>query len=60
MTQMIKNLLAMQETWVPSLGVEDPLEKGLATHCSVLVWRIPWAVEPDGLQNVGLQRVRHN
>ena len=58
--QMVKNLLAMQETWVPSLGVEDPLEKGMATHCSVLAWRIPWTVDPDALQNVGLQRVRHN
>ena len=50
----------MQETWVPSLGQEDPLEKGMATHSSILAWRIPWTEEPGGLQSMGLQRVRHN
>ena len=51
---MIKNLPAMQETWVRSLGREDPLEKELAAHCSILAWRIPWTVEPwTGLQRVG-------
>ena len=45
---------------VRSLGQEDPLEKGLATHSSILVWRIPWTEEPGGLQFIGLQRVRHN
>ena len=44
MTQMVKNLLVMPETWVPLLGWEDPLEKGVATHPSILVWRIPWTV----------------
>ena len=47
--QMVKNLPAMQETWVGSLGQEDPLEKGLATHSSILAWRIPWTEEPGGL-----------
>ena len=50
---MVKNLLAMQETQVPSLSREDPLEKGMATHCSILVWRIPWTEEPGGLQPWG-------
>ena len=60
--QMAKNLPAMQETWVRSLGQEDPLEKGLAIHSSILAWRIPRIEEPDGLQVVGSQRVskRHN
>jgi len=49
----------MQETWVQSLGREDPLEKGMATHSSVLVWRIPWTEEP-GRQSTGSQRVEHN
>ena len=53
---MVKNLPAMQETWVRSLGQEDPLEKGTATHSSILAWRIPWIQEPDGLQFVGSQR----
>ena len=60
MTQMIKNLLAMQETWVPSLGWEDSLEKGMAIHSSILAWRIPWTEEPGGLQSLGSLRVRHN
>ena len=49
MTQMIKNLPPKQETWVPSLGQEDPLEKAMATHSSVLAWRIPWTEEPGRL-----------
>ena len=47
--QLAKNLPAVQETWVLSLGCEDPLEKGMATHSGVLAWRIPWTEEPDGL-----------
>ena len=47
--QAVKNLPAMQETWVQSLGWEDPLEKGMATHSSILAWRIPWTEEPDKL-----------
>ena len=58
--QLVKNLPAMQETWVRTLGWEDPLEKGMATHSSVLVWRIPWTEEPGRLQSMGSQRVRHN
>ena len=50
---MVKNLPAMRETGVRSLGREDPLEKGVATHCSVLSWRIPWTEEPGGLQSMG-------
>ena len=57
---VIKNLLAMQETWVQFLGQEDPLEKGMATHCSILAWRTPWTKKAGGLQSMGLQRVRHN
>ena len=57
---MVKNLPAMQETWVLSLGQEDPLEKGMAAYCSILAWRIPWTEEPGGLQSMGLQRVGHN
>ena len=49
--QAVKNLPAMQETWVPSLGQEDPLEKGMATHSSFLAWRIPWTEEPGGLHS---------
>ena len=59
MTQMVKNLPAMQETWVQSLGLEDPLEKRMAIHSSILAWRIPWT-EPGGLQSMGLQRVTHD
>ena len=47
--QTVKNPLAIQETWVQSLGQEDPLEKGMATHSSILAWRIPWTEEPGGL-----------
>ena len=57
---MVKNLPAMQETWVRSLGREDPLEKDMATHCSILAWKIVWTEEPSGLQSVGSQRVGHN
>jgi len=57
---MVKNLPAMQETWVRSLGWEDPLEKGMATHPSILAWRISWTKEPGRLQFMGSQRVRHN
>ena len=60
MAQTVKNLLTMQGTWVPSLGWEDSLEKGMATHSSVLAWRIPWAEEPGGLQSMGSQRVRQD
>ena len=56
---MVKNLLAVQETWVQSLGQEDSLEKGMATHSSILV-RIPWTEEPGGLQCKGSQRVEHD
>ena len=57
---MIKNLPAMRETWVQSLGREDPLEKGMATHASILAWRIPWTEGLGRLQPMGLQRVRHH
>ena len=60
MAQRLKCLPAMQETWVQSLGREDPLEKEMATHSSILAWRIPWAVEPGGLQSMGSQRVGHD
>ena len=56
--QTVKNLPAMRETWVRSLGWEDPLEKGMATHSSILAWRIPWTEEPDRLQSMESQRVR--
>ena len=49
-TQMVKNLPAMRETWVPSLGWEDPLEESMANHSSILAWRMPWTEEPSGLQ----------
>ena len=57
---MVKNLPAVQETWVWSLGWENPLEKGMATHSSILAWRIPWTEEPGELQSTGSQRVRHH
>ena len=57
---MVKNLSAMQETPVQSLGWEDPLEKEIATHSSMFAWRIPWTEEAGGLQPTGLQRVRHD
>ena len=56
---MVKNPSAMQETWVGSLGQEDPLEEGMATHSSILAWRIPWTEEPCRLQSTGLQRIGH-
>ena len=56
---MVKDLPAMLETWVQSLGQEDPLEKGMATHSSTLAWRIPWTEEPGRPQCVGSQRVRY-
>jgi len=58
--QRLKHLPAMWETWVWSLGREDPLEKEMATHSSILAWRIPWTEEPGGLQSTGLQRVGHD
>ena len=57
--QMIKNLPTLWETWVRSLGGEDLLEKGMTTYSSILVWRILWTEEPDGLQSMGSQRVGH-
>ena len=57
---MVKNLPAMQETEVQSLGPEDPLERGMATHSSLLAWRIPWTEEPSGLLSTGSQRVGHH
>ena len=58
--QMVKNLPAMQETHVWSLGQEDPLKKGMATHASILAWRIPWIEEPGGATVHGSQRVGHD
>jgi len=58
--QLVKNLPAMQETWVRSLGWEDPLEEGMATHSSILAWRIPWTEEPGGLQSMRSQRIENN
>ena len=58
--QTVKDLPAMQENWVQSLGWEDPLEKGKATHSSIPAWGIPWTEEPGGLQSTGSQRVGHN
>ena len=60
MAQQVKNLPAMQETLVGSLSREDPLEKEVATHSSILAWRIPWTEEPGGLQPKGSQRVGHD
>ena len=57
---MVKNLPAIQETQVRSLGREDPLEKAIATHSSILAWRIPWTEKPGGLQSIGSQRVGHD
>ena len=56
----MKNPPAMWETWVPSLGWEDPLEEGMAAHSSILAWKIPWAEEPGGLQSMRLKTVGHN
>ena len=60
MVQTIKNLSAMQETQVPSLGQEDSLEKEMAIHFSILTWRLPWTEEPGGLRSMGSPRVRHD
>ena len=60
MAQPVKNLPAMQETQIQSLGWEDPLEKGMATHSSILAWRIPWTEKPGGLQSIESQRVEHD
>ena len=57
---MVKNLPAMQETWVPSLDREDLLGKGMVPYSSILAWRIPWIEEPGRLQSMGSQRVRHD
>ena len=57
--QTVKNLPVIQVTRVRSLGREDPLEKGMVTHSSILAWRIQWTEEPDGLRSMGLQRVKH-
>ena len=57
---VVKNLPAMHDTWVQSLDWEDPLEEGMATHSSILAWRIPWTEMPGELQSIGLQRVRHD
>ena len=57
---MVKNLSAMQETRAVSLGWEDPLDKGMANHSSILAWRIPWTEELGGLQSLALHRVKHN
>ena len=57
---MVKNLPAKQEIWVPSLDWEDPLEKEMAAHSSILAWKTPWTEKPDGLQSMGSQRVRHD
>ena len=58
--QMVKHLPAMQETWVRSLGWEDHPEKEMATHSSILAWKIPWSEEPDRLQSMGSQRVGYD
>ena len=60
MAQRLKRLPATRETWVRSLGPEDPLEKEMATHSSILAWEIPWTEEPGGLQFMDLQRVGHD
>ena len=58
--QMVKRLSTMRETWVQSLGQEDPLEKEMAIHSSTIAWKIPWTEEPGRLQSMGSQRVAHN
>ena len=60
MAQRVKHLPTMQETWVWSLGGKDPVEKEMATHCSILAWRIPWTEKPGSLQSTGSQKVGHN
>ena len=59
-TQMVECLPTMKETRVQPLGQEDPLEKEMATHSSILAWKIPWTEDPGGLQSMGSQRVRHD
>ena len=58
--QMVKRLPTMRETWVRSLGWEDPLEKEMATHSSILAWKIPWTGDPGRLQSIQSQRARHD
>ena len=58
--QLVKNLPAIQDTWVQSLGWEDPLEKEMTCHSSILAWKIPWTEEPGRLESMGSQRVRHD
>ena len=58
--QLVKNLSAMQETWVQSLGQEEPLEREMAIRSGILAWKIPWTEEPGGLQSMGSQRAGHN
>ena len=60
LAQMIKNLPALQETWVQSVGQEEPLEKEMATYSVILAWKIPWSEEPGGLQSMWSLRVRHD
>ena len=60
MAQMVKSPPAMQETWVQSLGWEDPLEEEMVIHFTILVWRIPWAENPGGVQSLGSQGVRYD
>ena len=60
MAQTVMNLPARQESWVQSLGQEDPLEKGMATHSSILAWRVPWTDDPGRLQSMRSQRVRQD
>ena len=60
MVATVKNLPAMQETWVRSLGWEDPVEEEIATHSSILAWKSPWTEVPGGVQSMGLQRVERN
>ena len=60
MAQTVKSLPAMLETWVQTLGWEDPLKKGMAAHSSILTWRIPWTEEPGRLRSMGLQSVGHD
>ena len=59
-TQTVKRLFTTQETWIRSLGREDPLEKEMAIHSSAIAWKIPWTEEPDRLQSMGSQRVGHD
>ena len=60
MDQTVKNLPAKQETWVQCMGGEDPPEKGIATHSSIVAWKIPWTEGPGGLQSMESQRIRHD